>query len=55
MQKIAKVLTITLAAVAFAWFIWPTPYVFTRYEGEVIRVNRWTGVQEHSTVKWLDK
>ncbi len=56
MSKIAKVGGIALAAIAVGLFIWPTPYVFTRYGGEVVRVNRWTGVEEHSTANgWVNK
>lgn len=33
----------------FLWFVWPTPYEFTRKFPEVVRVNRFTGISEQST------
>lgn len=39
----------SLAALAFMLFVWPTPYVITRDEGTVYRVNRFTGVRQQAT------
>ncbi|GIK33430.1 MAG: hypothetical protein BroJett009_24220 [Armatimonadota bacterium] len=35
----------------FGWFVWPTPYEYTRKAPNVWRVNRFTGIQEISTDK----
>lgn len=40
---------IALAVLAFAYFVYPTPYEYTRRAPNVFRVNRFTGVREVST------
>lgn len=40
-----------LAVLFFLFFVWPTPYVITRGEGHVYRVNRFTGVRQQATDK----
>lgn len=38
-----------LTALAFLWFVWPSPYEYTRRAQDVWRVNRFTGVRERSS------
>jgi hypothetical protein len=45
----AIVSVVALAAVAAAYFIWPTPYVYVTQYPSVMRVNRFTGVEEWSS------
>lgn len=33
----------------FLFYVWPTPYVIHRHAGEIIRVNRFTGVRDTAT------
>lgn len=44
-----QVLGIAAAAIVFLWFVWPTPYEYTKSAHEIYRVNRWTGVKEIAT------
>jgi hypothetical protein len=40
---------ITVIALLVLYFVWPTPYEYTRKYPNVIRVNRFTGASEKST------
>lgn len=43
-------------ACAFLWFVWPTPYEYTRKAPDIWRVNRFTGVSELATDDgWMTK
>lgn len=40
---------IAVAVVAVFYFVWPTPYEYTRKPPDIFRVNRFTGVRETAT------
>jgi len=44
-----KQLAIALVLSSFLYFVWPTPYEYTRQFPSVIRVNRFSGVEELSS------
>lgn len=44
---------IGLVAVAFALFVWPTPFQYMATERYVIKINRFTGSMSATPVTWV--
>jgi len=38
-----KKAALAAGAILFAWFVWPTPYRYEPWKGELLRMNRFTG------------
>lgn len=47
--SLITIIAAILCLFAFFWYIWPTPYEYTRKAPDIYRVNRFTGVQEQGT------
>src|SRR5690348_3240443 len=43
MAKRLSIVTALIAAVLFAWAVWPTPYRYERERSDLLRINRLTG------------
>lgn len=53
--KRARKLASVLAAIAFAWFVWPTPYIYRGSASHLLRVNRITGgVSYLESGRWVN-
>ncbi len=49
-----QIVAAVIAAVLFLYFIWPTPYEYMHFEGDMYRVNRFSGVREVASENgWL--
>lgn len=44
-----KYLLASLAAILFLWFVWPTPFIYSKSGVSIVRTDRFTGVREFST------
>jgi len=40
---------LVVGALGFAWLGWPTPYLYGDTNGEIYRVNRFTGIKQFTT------
>lgn len=49
MKSSSKYVLVAMIAVAFLFFVWPTPYTYSTYHGVVYRTNRISGEQQAST------
>lgn len=49
LRQFLLVSAVLLAGIAFYYFIWPTPYEYTRDGKTVIRVNRFSGVRAYGS------
>lgn len=55
-RNVLLVLALLIGAFAYAFLVWPTPYMIVHEQRSVFRVNRFTGVREDSTEKgWMAK
>jgi hypothetical protein len=48
-QQIIQASVAFLFLALFALFVYPTLYVTSHYQGQVYRVNRFTGIKQYST------
>ena len=48
-SKYLMIVAVILAGIACYYFIWPTPYEYTRDGETVVRVNRFSGVREYGS------
>jgi hypothetical protein len=54
-RKALKYAAVALGVLLFLLLVFPTPYAMTSKDGRIIRVNRITGVAEHSTANgWVN-
>jgi len=44
-----QVMAIVVAVFAFLYLVWPTPFIYHRHQGEIYRVNRFSGAKDRAT------